>query len=89
MGPIPWIIISEIFPARIRGRAASVGVFTIWVACYIVAQTFPVLKETAGGAITFWIYGGCSLASFLFVLCMLPETKGRTLEEIEASWKNH
>jgi SP family arabinose:H+ symporter-like MFS transporter len=87
MGPIPWIVISEIFPGRIRGRAASVGVLAIWVACYVVAQTFPVLKNSVGGAVTFWIYGACSLASLAFVLAVMPETKGRTLEEIEASWR--
>ncbi len=87
MGPIPWIVISEIFPGRIRGRAVSVGVFAIWVSCYIVAQTFPMLRESIGGAMTFWIYAGCSFAGLLFVLFYLPETKGRTLEEIEASWE--
>ena len=86
MGPVPWIIISEIFPARIRGRASSVGVFTIWTACYVVAQTFPLLKDKIGPAATFWIYAICSLASLIFVVIVLPETKGRTLEEIEASW---
>jgi SP family arabinose:H+ symporter-like MFS transporter len=89
MGPIPWIVISEIFPGRIRGRASSVGVLMIWVTCCLVAQTFPSLKDnpSIGPAGAFWIYGACSLASFLFVLLFLPETKGRTLEEIEASWK--
>jgi len=88
MGPIPWIIISEIFPGRIRGRAVSVGVFAIWVSCYIVAQTFPVLQKSIGAAFTFWIYAACSLAGLLFILLFLPETKGRTLEEIEASWRH-
>ena len=88
MGPIPWIIISEIFPGRIRGRAVSVGVFAIWVSCYVVAQTFPVLQKTIGAAFTFWIYAACSLAGFVFVTLFLPETKGRTLEEIEASWRH-
>ena len=87
MGPVPWILISEIFPGRIRGRASSVGVLMIWVACLAVAQTFPVLSESLGSARTFWIYGACSLASLVFVLAMVPETKGRTLEEIEASWR--
>ncbi|MGC8552429.1 MAG: sugar porter family MFS transporter [Phycisphaerae bacterium] len=86
MGPMPWIIISEIFPARIRGRAASVGVFTLWIAIYVVAQTFPWLKAHAGLTITYFIYSGCSLISFLFVLLVLPETKGKTLEQIEAYW---
>ncbi len=87
MGPIPWIVISEIFPGRIRGRASSVGVLMIWVTCCAVAQTFPALKGAIGAAGAFWLYGACSLASLVFVLLFLPETKGRTLEEIEASWK--
>ena len=88
LGPIPWIICSEIFPTRIRGRAMSVATFTIWTSCYVVAQTFPMLKgeQGIGPANTFWVYAGFSLVGFLFVLRMLPETKGRTLEEIEASW---
>jgi SP family arabinose:H+ symporter-like MFS transporter len=86
MGPIPWILISEIFPGRIRGRAASVGVLMIWVGCYVVSQTFPLLKEGFGPAVTFWIYAACSLASLVFVAVWVPETKGRTLEEIAASW---
>ena len=57
MGPIPWILISEIFPGRIRGRASSVGIFSIWVACFVVAQTFPQLHDALGSAMTFWIYG--------------------------------
>jgi SP family arabinose:H+ symporter-like MFS transporter len=88
LGPIPWIVCSEIFPTRTRGRAMSVATFTIWTACYLVAQTFPVLRDSAwvGPARTFWIYGFCSLAAFVFVLFLVPETKGRTLEEIETSW---
>lgn len=89
MGPIPWILISEIFPSRIRGRAVSVGTLVIWAACYVVALTFPVLQKHIGPALTFCVYAGCSLASFLFVAAMIPETKGRSLEEIEASWRRH
>lgn len=89
MGPIPWILCSEIFPNKIRGRAMSAATFTIWASCYIVAQTFPMLNESRhiGPALTFWIYSAVSLASFVFVLLMVPETKGRTLEEIGASWR--
>ena len=86
MGPMPWIIISEIFPARIRGRAASVGILTLWIAIYVVAQSFPMLKASVGLTVTYFIYSGCSLISFLFVLLVLPETKGKTLEQIEAYW---
>jgi MFS transporter, SP family, arabinose:H+ symporter len=86
LGPIPWILCSEIFPTRVRGRAMSVATFTIWTSCYVVAQTFPMLNDSpaVGPAMTFWIYGGCSLAALAFVFRMVPETKGRSLEEIEA-----
>jgi len=88
LGPIPWILCSEIFPTQLRGRAMSIATFTIWSACYIVAQTFPMLNDNpaVGPARTFGVYAFCSLLGFLFVLTMVPETKGRTLEEIEASW---
>lgn len=88
LGPIPWIISSEIFPTRIRGRAMSVATFTIWTSCYVVAQTFPLLNghPAIGPAKTFWAYAACSLAGLLFVYFMVPETKGRSLEEIEESW---
>ncbi len=88
MGPLPWLIISEIFPARIRGRAAAVGVLTLWTATFAVAQTFPMLKAHIGLTATYFIYSGCSLISFLFVVLVLPETKGKTLEEIEAYWRH-
>ncbi|MBP7142286.1 MAG: sugar porter family MFS transporter [Opitutaceae bacterium] len=89
MGPITWIFCSEIFPNQIRGRAMSVAAFVIWVACYIVAQTFPMLNDNPaiGPAMTFWIYAAVSLVSFFFVLAAIPETKGRTLEEIGGMWK--
>lgn len=89
MGPISWILCSEIFPTKVRGRAMSVATFVIWTSCYIVAQTFPMLNDSPaiGPAMTFWVYGACSLASLVFVAAMVPETKGRSLEEIEASWR--
>ena len=88
MGPITWLFLSEIFPNKIRGRAMSVAAFVLWVSTYIVAQTFPMMNDNPaiGPAMTFWFYGGVSLVSFLFVLTMIPETKGRTLEQIEKSW---
>ncbi len=90
LGPIPWILCSEIFPTKVRGRAMSVATFTIWTACYIVAQTFPMLNDnpSIGPAITFWVYAACSLAALWFVYAMVPETKGRTLEEIERRWQH-
>ena len=89
LGPIPWIFCSEVFPTKIRGRAMSVATFTIWVSCYVVAQTFPMLNDhpDIGPAKTFLVYAAFSLAALGFVILKLPETKGRTLEAIEASWK--
>jgi SP family arabinose:H+ symporter-like MFS transporter len=86
LGPIPWIFCSEIFPAKARGRAMSVATFTIWASCYVVAQTFPMLNDSPriGPALTFWIYTACSLLALAFVFTMVPETKGQSLEEIEA-----
>ena len=91
MGPLPWIVCSEIFPAKLRGRAMSVSTFCIWVACLIVVQTAPYLREhpRIGPSKTFWIYAACSAVTFAFVLFLLPETKGKSLEEIETSWHKH
>jgi SP family arabinose:H+ symporter-like MFS transporter len=88
LGPIPWILCSEIFPTRVRGRAMSLATFAIWTSCYIVAQTFPMLNDnpSIGPATTFWVYGAFSLAGLIFVRIAVPETKGRSLEEIERSW---
>src|SRR2546423_1694290 len=80
LGPIPWILCSEIFPTRIRGRAMSLATFVIWTACYIVAQTFPMLNDSPaiGPALTFGVYAACSLAGLAFVFATVPETKGRS-----------
>ena len=86
MGPVAWILISEIFPNKIRGRAMSVAVLVLWAACYAVSQTFPMLVDAIGSAKTFWVYAGCSLAGLIFIICLVPETKGKTLEEIERFW---
>lgn len=87
LGPLPWIVISEIFPTRIRGRAMSVGTFTIWTGCLAVAQTFPTLLESCGPARTFWLYALLVFPAIPVTLIFLPETKGRTLEEIENAWR--
>ncbi|HEU5071493.1 MAG TPA: sugar porter family MFS transporter [Verrucomicrobiae bacterium] len=83
MGPLPWIVCSEIFPAKLRGRAMSVATFCIWTGCLLVAQTFPALLGTIGPRNTFWTYALCSAVTLVLVWWWLPETKGRTLEEIE------
>ncbi len=88
-GPMSWVICSEIFPNKVRGRAMSVATFVVWTSCYIVAQTFPVLNDSpaVGPAQTFWLYAAASFLACVFVAFMVPETKGRTLEEIERSWR--
>jgi SP family arabinose:H+ symporter-like MFS transporter len=88
MGPVGWLFCSEIFPNKLRGRAMSLAALTVWVSCYVVAQTFPMLNdsEVIGPAKTFWAYAIVSLLSFIFVLALVPETKGRTLEQIEKMW---
>jgi MFS family permease len=88
MGPIPWVLCSEIFPAKMRGRAMSVASFSIWMGCFVIVQTSPALMRFSPAA-AFFFYGACSLATFLFVLLVIPETKGRSLEQIEKSWHKH
>jgi SP family sugar porter-like MFS transporter len=83
LAPITWVVISEIFPNRVRGAAMSVAVFALWVACFLLTETFPLLNHYLGPARTFWIYAGVCLAGFLFILARLPETKGKTLEQLE------
>lgn len=86
LGPITFVVIAEIFPNRVRGRAMSVCLFFLWTSVYFVSQFFPVLLESIGSAFTFWIFMLTSVIAFLFVWKMVPETKGKSLEEIEKSW---
>jgi len=87
-GPIPWVVVSEIFPTRIRGRAASLGTTTIWISCFLVVQTFPWLKAKAP-ELSFAIYAGMMIPAMVFVWRYLPETKGRSLEELEKYLYSH
>src|SRR5690606_12089343 len=86
LGPLTFVVVSEIFPNYVRGRAMSIAIFFLWVAVSVVSQTFPMLLEGIGSAWTFWIYMSMSAVSFLFVWLSVPETKGKTLEEIERLW---
>lgn len=88
LAPVTWVVIAEIFPNRIRGTAMSIAVMALWAACFILTYTFPLLNHGLGAATTFWIYAGICVAGFVFITRRLPETKGKTLEEIEQSWKN-
>jgi len=84
LAPITWVVISEIFPNRIRGAAMSVAVTSLWAACFVLTYTFPLLNGALGPAKTFWIYAAICIGGFVFIMLRLPETKGKTLEEIEA-----
>jgi SP family xylose:H+ symportor-like MFS transporter len=86
-GPITWVLISEIFPNKIRGQAVAVAVMAQWAANYLISSNYPVMMELSG-ALTYGFYGAMSLLSFIFVWRMVPETKGKTLEEIESVWKH-
>jgi MFS transporter, SP family, xylose:H+ symportor len=83
LAPVTWVLISEIFPNRIRGLGVSISVSALWLASFLLTFTFPILNHWLGMAGTFWIYGAICMAGFLFVLARVPETKGKTLEEIE------
>ncbi len=85
-GPITWVLISEIFPNKIRGRAVAIAVAAQWAANYLISSTYPPMMEFSGG-LTYGFYGLMSILSFIFVWRIVPETKGKTLEEMEHLWK--
>ena len=82
LAPVVWVLISEIFPNRIRGVAMSLAVGALWLACFILTYTFPIMKEKLGVSGTFWVYAGICAIGFLAIL-RLRETKGRSLEQLE------
>ncbi|MDR2968636.1 MAG: sugar porter family MFS transporter [Tannerellaceae bacterium] len=83
LAPVVWVILSEIFPTRIRGAAMAVSTFFLWVAGFLLTYTFPLLNDALNASGTFWIYGVICFAGYLFIRSQLPETKGKSLEEIE------
>ena len=83
LGPTVWVVMSEIFPNKIRGLAMSVATLSLWVACYLLTLTFPVFVEQFGAAYTFWIYSVICLIGIIVISKYLPETKGISLEEME------
>lgn len=91
LGPVTWVLISEIFPNHIRSKAISLCVFLLWVSNFIVSQTFPMMNDPDSwlfkefhGAFPFWVYGGMCFVTIFVVYKMLPETKGKSLEELES-----
>jgi sugar porter (SP) family MFS transporter len=94
LAPLTWLIMSEIFPNRLRGRAIGVASVCVWTASFVTTYCFPPMVECfkklyGSPAMAFWIYAGVSAAAFVFSLALVPETKGRTLEELGASWTKH
>ncbi|MGH9620542.1 MAG: MFS transporter, partial [Bryobacteraceae bacterium] len=83
LAPITWIIISEIFPNRIRGMAVSVSVSALWIASFLLTYTFPLIDQAIGPAGSFWLYAGICFCGLLFAWREVPETKGKSLESIE------
>lgn len=93
VGPVTWVLLSEIFPTRIRGRALSLATFCLWGANFVVSQTFPMMDQHPGlvarfnHAFPFYVYGGFCVVLLLLVWRWVPETKGRSLEQIEQGWR--
>ena len=87
LAPVTWVLLSEIFPNRIRSAGMSVATTSLWSACFVLTYTFPVLNQRLGAARIFWLYTVICLAGFAMVFKWVPETKGRTLEAIEGFWK--
>jgi len=92
VGPVTWVLLSEIFPTKIRGRAMSIATFCLWSANFVVSQTFPMMDENAwllsrfNHGFPFYVYAGFCIVLVLTIWKAVPETKGRSLEEIERSW---
>lgn len=92
-GPVVWVLLSEIFPNRIRGRAMAVAVAAQWISNYLVSWTFPLMNKstflvnTFHNGFAYWIYGVMGLIAAWFMIKYVPETKGKTLEEMEKLWK--
>lgn len=87
IGPLKFVVASEIFPTRIRGKALGISIMVMWVADTIMGQLTPMLLKYAGTPVTFWVFSFFCLIAFITVYKLLPETKGKSLEEIESFWE--
>jgi SP family arabinose:H+ symporter-like MFS transporter len=86
MGPIVWVVMSEIFPTRMRGSAMAIATVALWVADFAVTLSFPVIADRLDQTTAFWFYALMCALDLIFMIFFLPETKGKTLEEIERRW---
>jgi len=85
LAPATWVVIAEIFSNRIRSSAMSIAITALWTACFLLTYTFPMLNAALGAAGTFWAYAAICLAGLVFLALRLPETRGKTLEQIETN----
>lgn len=83
LGPVVWVVIAELFPNRLRSKGMSISIVSLWISCIIVTIAFPIMLEKLSGGITFLIFSLICLANLLYVWRNVPETKGKTLEELE------
>lgn len=84
LGPVAWVMLSEIFPNKVRGIAVATATFALWIGSCSLTYTFPLLNSALGSYGTFWIYAAICAAGFIFFLARIPETKGKSLEQLEA-----
>jgi sugar porter (SP) family MFS transporter len=88
LAPVTWVVISEIFPTRIRGAASAVATVALWGAYFVLVFTFPILAQAIGTYGPFYLYAGICLLGFFFVRAKVKETKGQTLEELEGTFRH-
>jgi sugar porter (SP) family MFS transporter len=86
LGPVVWVILSEIYPTKIRGRAMSIATMAVWIGTSVIGQFIPLSLDNLGPATTFWIFGFFCIPTMWIGWKIMPETKGKTLEEIEKYW---
>ena len=86
LGPTKWVVMSEIFPTKIRGRAIAIATLALWMTDVCLNHLFPIIRDRLGVETNFFLFACFLIPQFFFVWKIMPETKGRTLEEIEKSW---
>ncbi len=86
MGPLVWVVMAEIFPTRMRGSAMGIATLFLWLSDFAVTLTFPVISDRLSASAAFWLYSVMCAIGLVFMIFFLPETKGKTLEEIERRW---
>lgn len=88
LAPVTWVVLSEIFPNKVRGSAMAVATTALWIACFILTYTFPLLNRSLNSYGTFWLYAAICILGFIFIKRNLIETKGKSLEEVEEIFKS-